>query len=79
MSTCIIVFYVHNSFLLYNGCLETAQINNKKIFHFVDIWSKEVPNNISYPSTVNKIDGYLDASIIPIYVRCIIERDKQIK
>ena len=33
---------------------------------FFSLWSKEAIENISYPITVNKIDGYLDARISPI-------------
>ena len=36
---------------------------------FPNIWSKEVPVNISYPGTANQMYGYLDASISPIYVK----------
>ena len=32
MSTCMIGLYVHKSFLLYNGCLETVYINIQKYF-----------------------------------------------
>ena len=38
--TCMIGFYVHKSFLLYIGFLETVQINNQKIFHVVSLWTK---------------------------------------
>ena len=41
---------------------------NQTILHFVNILFKVVPLNISYPSTVNQIDGYLDASISLTYV-----------
>ena len=34
--------------------------------------------NISYPRSVDQIDEYLDASIIPTSVRFIISRDKEI-
>ena len=53
-------------------------INNKKMLHFVNIWSKEVPVNVSYPSNVSQVDGYLDASISPILVRYIISINKLI-
>ena len=78
MSSCIIGFYVHTELSLYNGFLEKFHINNQKILHFVNIWSKEAIENISYPSTVYQIDGYLDASIIPTSVRYIISIDKEI-
>ena len=63
---------------LYNGCLEIVSINNQTINHFVNICSKEVHANISYPSTVNLIYGYLDARISPTSVKYIILRDKQL-
>ena len=78
MSSFIIGFYVNNSLSVYNGFLEIFHINNQTILHFINIWSKEVPVNISYPSTVNKIDGYLDASISPTYIRYIISREKKL-
>ena len=67
-------FYVYNSLSLYNGCLETVHIDNQIMLHFVNIWSKKVIVNISYPSTVNKIDGYLDSRISPTSVKYIISR-----
>ena len=45
-----------------------------KILDFVHLWSKEVPVNISYPSTVNQIYGCLDTRISPNSVRYIITR-----
>ena len=77
MSSLIIDLYVNKSFLLYNRCLETYHINIQTIPHFVNIWSKEVPLNISYPIIVNKICGYLDARICHTSVRYIISREKQ--
>ena len=61
----MIWLYVHKLFSLYSVCLKIVQINNQKIPHFVHIWYKEVPVNIMYPSTVNKIDEYLGESISP--------------
>ena len=75
----MIWFYVYKPSSLYNGFHETVHINNQKILRFVNIWSYEVPVNISYPSTVNKIDVYMDASISPTYVRYTISIDKQLK
>ena len=40
------------------------------------IHGTKLPVNISYPITVNKIDGYLDARIIPAYVIYIISIKK---
>ena len=60
-------FYVHKYFSLYNGWIKTFHINNETILHFINIWYKEVPLNTSYPTTVNQIDGYLDASISPSF------------
>ena len=68
----MIWFYVYKTLSLYNGCFETVHINNQIILHFVNLWSKEVIENISYPSTVNQIDGYMDARIIPTPVRYTI-------
>ena len=42
----------------------------------MNLWSKEVPVNISYPIIVNPIDAYLDARIIPSYVIYTIRKDK---
>ena len=67
-----------NSFLLYIGFIGTVYINNQIIIHFINLWSKEVPVNVSYPITVHQIDGYLDARISPSYLRYIITREKQI-
>ena len=74
----MIGFYVYKSLSLYRVCLETFHINNKKIFCFVNLWPKDVPVNISYQKTVNKIDGYLDAMISPTPVLCIISTDKKL-
>ena len=52
----MIDFYVYMSLLFYKGCLEIVHINNQTILHFFNLWFKEVPVNISYPSTVNQID-----------------------
>ena len=72
MSLFIRWFYVYNSVPLHNGFIETLYINNKTIPHFVNIWSKEAIENISYPSSVNKIDGYLYSRISPTPVRYMI-------
>ena len=45
--------------------IEAVQINNQTILHFVNQWSKGVIVNFSYPITVNKIFGYIDAIISP--------------
>ena len=71
-------FICSKLFLLYNGCLKTVQINNQAILQFVNIWSKKVPVNISYPSTVNKVDRYLEVRISPTSVRYNLSRDKQL-
>ena len=76
MSTFMIGFYVHKSFSLNIGGLETFQINNQTILNCVNLWSKEVPYNISYPSIVKPNGGYLDEIIIPSSVRYIITRNK---
>ena len=65
MILCMIGFHVYKSLSLFNGFLETVHINNKTIIHFFNIWSKEFIENISYPSTVNKVDRYMDAIISP--------------
>ena len=57
--------YVYKSLSLYNGWPEIFHINIQTIIHFFNLWSKEVIVNVSYPSTINKIDEYLDASISP--------------
>ena len=54
---------------LYNGCLERVHINKQTRLDFVNIWSKEVILNVSYPITVNQINGYMDSSISPTPVR----------
>ena len=59
----MIVFYFYNSLLLYNVCLETLHINNEKYFILSNIWSKEAIVNVSYTSTDNHIDGYMDSRI----------------
>ena len=79
MILCMMWFYVHRSFSLYKGCPETFQINNETILHFVNLWSKKVPVNIRYPSTINQISVYTDASISPKYVGYIISIYKQLK
>ena len=78
MSTCMILFYVHGPFPLHIGCLETVQMNNQAIIYFNNLWSKEVPINISYPITFNSIDGYLGAIISPDSVIYIITRNKNV-
>ena len=72
MRKCMIGLYVYNPLSLYNICLETVHINNQTILHFVNLWPKGVIVNSSYPSTVNKIYGYLDAIISPTSVSYII-------
>ena len=79
ISTCMIGFYVYKSLSSHIEFLETVQINSQQILHFVHLWSKEVPVNIIYPSIVNTIDGYFDASISPICVKYLITRDKHIR
>ena len=54
------------------------QINNQSIFHFLNIWSKEVPINISHPGNVSQIYGCLYESISYTPIRYIITRYKQI-
>ena len=76
MISCMIGFYVYKSLSLYNGCLETVHINDNKILHFFNLWSKEVIVNVSYTRTVNQIGGYMDARIITKPVRYIISRDR---
>ena len=73
----MIGFYFHRWFSINIGFLETFHINNQIIPHFVNLWSKELPVNISYPIIFNQIDGYLDARIIHSYVIYIITRDNQ--
>ena len=68
-STCMIGFYVQKAFLLHIGYIETVHINDQTILHFVNLWYKEVPINISYEIFINPIDRYLDARISPSYVR----------
>ena len=43
----------------------------------MNLWSKEVPIDISYSSIVNKMYGYFDESVSPSSLRYIITRDKQ--
>ena len=47
-------------------------INNKTILHSFNLWSKEVPVNISYPSTINQIDRYVYEIISPVFSRYIM-------
>ena len=70
--------YVYTQLSLYNGCIEKVHINNQKILQFFNIWSKGGNVNISYPSTINKIDGYLDLRTSPTSVRYIISTEKVI-
>ena len=77
-STCMLGLYVHKYFQLYNGFLQSYQINNEIILHFINLWSKEVPVIISYPITVKKIDGYQGAMISPSSIIYIIKMYKQI-
>ena len=60
----MIGFYFKKYLSLYNSYLETVPIHNQRILHFVSTWSKEVPVNISYPRTANKINGYLDTRVV---------------
>ena len=76
--TRMIGLYVNNQFSLYNWCLETAHIKNQTILHFVHMRYKEFHVNISYPSIVNQIDGYLDSRISPNSVIYIMKGYKQI-
>ena len=76
MRSFIIGFCVYKSLSLYNLLIETFHINNKTILNFVNLWSKESIENISYLSKVNQIDGYLDGIISPISLSCIISRYK---
>ena len=62
---------------MYIGYLETVQINSQTIIHIVNIWSKEVPVNIIYPSIVNKIGGYLYARFSTSSVICIIKSQER--
>ena len=64
---------------MYIGSIETVHINNQTILQFVNICAKEFLVNISYPSTVDQIYGYLDASISTTHVTYIISRDKGVK
>ena len=70
--------YVHKLLILYKKLIEKVQKNNQTIIQFVNLWSKTVPVNISYPRTVNQINEYLDAMNIPTCIRCIISRYNQI-
>ena len=72
MNTCTIGLYIHKQFTLHIGCLDTGQINNQTIIHFVNLWSKVVPINSIYQSIINPIDVYLDAHIGPNSIRYII-------
>ena len=71
-------FNFHKSLSLYNICPENFQVNNQTILHFVNLWSNKFPVNISYPITVNKIDGYIDERISPTSLRYIISRDNKL-
>ena len=73
----MIGFYVYNPLSSYNECLETLHVNNQTILHFVNLWSKEAIENISYQIKVNQIDGYPDASISPTPVRYISQEKKK--
>ena len=42
-----------------------VHINNQEILHFVNLWPKEVVENISYPSKVIQIYVYMDSNISP--------------
>ena len=74
----MIMFYVYKKFSLHIGFLEAIMINNQTILHFLNLWSKGVPINISYPSILNTIDVYLDARISPSYVIYMIKKYKGI-
>ena len=78
MISCIIGFYVQSSLSVYNRYIETVHANNQTIIPFFNLWSKEVIENISYPSIFNQIDGNMDASSGPTLVSYIISRDKEI-
>ena len=52
-------------------------MNDQTILHVINIWLNGDIENISYPSTVNKIVGYLDARISPTSVRYIISIYKE--
>ena len=69
----MILFRFYKLLSLYNGCLETVQTNNQIILQFVNLYPKEVPVNISYPSTLNQIDGYLEEIISPAAVRYLYQ------
>ena len=76
MSSFVIGFYDYKCLLLYNRCCETFHINNQTIPHFVNLRSKKIPVSISYPSTANPFDGYMDARVSPTSVWYIISRYK---
>ena len=60
------------------GCLETVHINNQTIIQFVNLCPKSVPDNISFTSIINQINGYLDTRISTSSIRYIIKIDKRI-
>ena len=64
--------------MLYNRRLETVHTNNQTILHFVNNCSEEAIENITSQSTVNKIDGYMDASITVTKIRYNISIYKDI-
>ena len=66
----------HKYFSLNIGCIETVQINNQTIIHFVNLFSREVSIDVSYPIIVNPIYGYLNASISPSSVSYIFTIEK---
>ena len=72
----MIGFYSHKSFSLNIECLETVYINNQTIPHFVNLWSKKVPVNISCPSIFDQVDCYLDVRISPSFVRYTLTIEK---
>ena len=75
MSSCIIGF-MFTSHRHYTTNDLKIRINNQKTLHYINIRSKEVIVNISYPSTLNRIGGYMDAIISPTPVRCIIFKSR---
>ena len=77
MITGMIWFYVQMSVYLHIEYIENVLINIKTILHFVNLWSKGVPLNISYPRMFNNIDGYFDAIFSPGSVIYIIKSEKQ--
>ena len=73
----MIGFYVQMPVSLHIEYIESVQINNQTILHFVNLWSKEVTVTISYPTMFNKINGYLYARISSSSVRYIIRRENK--